>query len=295
MQFLKYPHIERFGNSEVSDIEFGDCYVFPKIDGTNASLWIGDDGQLCAGSRNRELSLDNDNAGFMNWAIKDEKIKKHFEANPKTRLYGEWLVPHSLKTYRNDAWRKFYVFDVMYKDEFMSYDMYKSTLDYLGIDYIAPLAIIKNGTYEQFIDQLAKNVFLIEDGKGAGEGIVLKRYGYVNKFGRTTWAKIVTSEFKEKHAKEMGGSIIQGRKMIEEEICDKYITQALVDKEFAKINNECGWSSKLIPRLLNVVFYSLIKEDAWDFIKDHNFPQIDFKRLRFFANHFVKARKPELF
>ena len=35
MEFRKYQHIERFGTSEVEQIEIGTCYVFPKIDGTN--------------------------------------------------------------------------------------------------------------------------------------------------------------------------------------------------------------------------------------------------------------------
>ena len=111
--FRKYTHLERFGNSAVRGIEIGECYIFPKIDGTNASVWYHD-GKLCTGSRSRELSVENDNAGFHAWAIEDEKLKAFFAEYPSFRLYGEWLVPHSLKTYREDAWRKFYIFDVVY-------------------------------------------------------------------------------------------------------------------------------------------------------------------------------------
>ena len=63
MKFRKYQHIERFGTTEVSQIEFGECFIFPKIDGTNASVWL-DDGEICAGSRQRQLSIEADNAGF---------------------------------------------------------------------------------------------------------------------------------------------------------------------------------------------------------------------------------------
>ena len=81
MEFKRYQHVERFGTTEVEGIEMGTCYVFPKIDGTNSSVWIGADGQVHAGSRNRELSLDNDNAGFLNAICKDvrilEYLKKH--------------------------------------------------------------------------------------------------------------------------------------------------------------------------------------------------------------------------
>ena len=60
--FSKYQHVERFGTTETNGIEMGMCYIFPKIDGTNSQLWF-EAGYLHAGSRNRELSLDNDNAG----------------------------------------------------------------------------------------------------------------------------------------------------------------------------------------------------------------------------------------
>lgn len=38
--FKRYPHLEKFGNQAVENIEFGSCYIFPKLDGTNASVWF---------------------------------------------------------------------------------------------------------------------------------------------------------------------------------------------------------------------------------------------------------------
>jgi hypothetical protein len=298
MEFRKYQHLERLGTSEVQGIELGDCYVFPKIDGTNASVWLHN-GEVQAGSRTRHLSLDKDNAGFYEWASKSEAIRDYLVANPTHRLFGEWLVPHSLKTYRETAWRDFYVFDVTEDvgEEFryLRYEEYKPLLELHGVNYIPPISIIKNGSYENFVNELSKNIFLIEDGKGAGEGVVIKNYDFVNRFGRTTWAKIVTSEFKEKHSKQMGPSILNANKLVEEEIAEKFVTSALVDKEFAKIESVDGWSSKLIPKLLNVVYYSLVKEDAWEFVKEHKNPTIDFRRLQHFVFNKVKEKKPELF
>ena len=68
MEFKKYQHLERFGTTEVDGIHFGDCYVFPKIDGTNSCVWMGEDGTVQAGSRKRHLTLEADNAGFLEWA-----------------------------------------------------------------------------------------------------------------------------------------------------------------------------------------------------------------------------------
>lgn len=297
--FTKYPHLERFGATEVHQIELGECYVFPKIDGTNASVW-SEDGQIQAGSRTRHLTLEQDNAGFYAWAIDQAKLWNYFSENPHHRLFGEWLVPHSLRTYRDSAWRNFYVFDVAVEVGgeliFLPYEQYQAGLETHGIEYIPPISKIKNASYEQLVAQLAKNVYLIEDGKGTGEGIVIKNYGYKNRYNRQTWAKIVTSEFKEKHAKVMGASELNARKMVEEDIVEKYVTKALCEKTLAKIETEAGdWQSKYIPRLLNTVFYDLVREDSWQFIKEHKNPSINFGTLQHLTFSKVKQQLPQIF
>lgn len=301
MEFKKYMHIEKFGNSEVENIEIGTCYVFPKIDGTNASVWYKknekEPHEFCAGSRNRQLSIDNDNAGFFNWVVNQENIKKFLVDFPKLRLYGEWLVPHSLKTYRDDAWRNFYVFDVVNEyGKYLPYDEYKVLLDGYNIDYIPPIKIIKNGSYEDFVFQMNNNNnFLIEDGKGMGEGVVLKNYEYTNKYGRTVWAKLITSEFKEKHNKTMGAPKVE-YKMTEENIIEQFLTVALCEKVYSKIVLENdGWSSKYTPRLLNTIYYDLIKEEGWEIIKKFKNPTINYKTLQHLAFQKIKKNLPKIF
>ena len=300
-EFKKYMHIERFGTPETNGIENGMCYVFPKIDGTNSQLWFVETKdrmirQLFAGSRNRQLELDNDNAGFYNWAIEQKNIWDFFNKYPNLRLYGEWLVPHSLKTYKENAWRNFYVFDVMDGENYLPYEGYKELLEPFGIEYIPAICKVENPTYERLIAQLEKNGYLIEDGKGVGEGIVIKNYNYKNKFGRQTWAKIVTNEFKAKHQKTQITEIKEA-KIIEEEICKKYVTKSLIEKELAKIENENGgdWSSKFIPRLINTVFYCLVKEESWNFVKEFKNPTIDFNRLSYFCTQQIKKNMQNLF
>lgn len=303
MEFRKYQHVERYGTNEVEGIEYGKCYIYPKVDGTNSSCWLGDDGNIHAGSRNRELTLDKDNGGFYAYILTLDNVKQCLLDNPNLRLFGEFLIPHSLRTYRDDCWRKFYVFDVIEElgdDEFryLPYDEYKELCDKYNIDYLPPIAIINNPSYENLISMLDRNVFLIKDGCGVGEGIVIKRYDYKNKYGRTTWAKIVTSEFKEKHAKVMrgGNKAEEGKKMVEHIIVDKYVTTALCEKIYAKIVTDKGeWRPQFIPMLLNMVFYDLVHEDCWNFVKENKFPTINFKTLMTVCNEKVKSNLPNLF
>ena len=122
MTFLRYPHLCKFGNKEVESIEFGITHVFPKLDGTNASVWISfpqegveDDIKLQFGSRNRyisdtlathDITSASDNQGFARSFYTDkQRHKNHYEyliKNPTHILYGEWLVPHTIKTYRDE-------------------------------------------------------------------------------------------------------------------------------------------------------------------------------------------------
>jgi len=155
MEFKKYQHIERIGTTATNGIEQGMCYIFPKIDGANSQLWSSGN-SLYAGSRNRELSIGNDNAGFMSWAVRQNNIIDFFCKYPNLRLYGEWLVPHTLKTYQKTAWNNFYVFDAMDGEKYLSYDEYKILLDEFGIEYIPPICKVENPTYERLINQLEK-------------------------------------------------------------------------------------------------------------------------------------------
>lgn len=297
MEFKKYMHLERFGTDEVQGIELGECYIFPKIDGTNASVW-GLDGIVQAGSRKRHLTADQDNAGFHAWVTSDEEIRRFVNDYPHLRLYGEWLVPHSLKTYRDDAWRKFYVFDVEHigEEEFLEYAEYSEILAEYDIEYIPPVCILKNATYDGLLKELDNNLYLIREGEGCGEGVVLKNYSYQNRFGRVCWAKMVTNSFKEKHVKEMGAPIKECKQMIEQEICDTYVNKPLVDKVYAKIANaENGWQSRYIPRLLSTVYYDLVNEELWDAVKKMKNPTINFRTLNTLTIIKIKALRPELF
>ena len=296
MEFKKYQHIERFGTSAVEGIELGRCYIFPKLDGTNASLWY-DGKYVCGGSRNRTLSKDNDNAGFLNWVTTQTNIRDFFKMYPNLRLYGEWLVPHSLKTYKENAWKRFYVFDVQEanSERYVPYDEYRLLMEEFNIDYIPPIKIVSNASYEDFVFQLQNNVFLIEDGKGTGEGIVVKEYNYLNKFGNQVWAKIVTSEFKEKHTKAMGAPESIKKDLVEDKIAEAYVTTALCEKVLAKIENDGGFTSRRIPELLNTVYYDIVKEDSWEFVKQFKDPTVNFKTLKHFIFAKVRDKLPKIF
>lgn len=295
MKFKKYPKLRRSGYAEVRGIEDGICHIFPKLDGTNASVWLGEDGKIRAGSRNRGLSLDNDNAGFYNAIKDDSRIIEYFKEFPNHRLYGEWLVPHSYKDYENEAWMKFYVFDVLDGgDSFIPYNVYVDYLSQHNIDFIPIIDIIENPSHEDLLKYVEKATFLTKDNK-VGEGIVIKNYKFINAFGDTTWAKIISDTFVNKGNKNKTENKPVG--CVEYQIIQKFCTEDLIEKEYSKIlnSNNGEWSGRDIPRLLGIVWHEFLTEELPQAIKRFKNPIVDFKRLQSELNNKVKATKRELF
>jgi len=299
MKFRKYQHVERWGTEEVEGIEKGICYIFPKIDGTNGVVYLDNIGEIRAGSRKRELTLEKDNHGFYQYVLLKDSLKNYLEKHPNHRLYGEWLVRNVIKTYRDDVWNRFYIFDVIEESrdgsfKYLPYEEYVPLLEEFNLDYIPLIAKIENPTYEQLTALLDKTDFLLKENSGLGEGIVIKNYDFINKYGRQTWAKIITSEFKAvRNNKAMKKS---NKLTVEERIVEDFVTKAFIEKEYAKIVNvKGGWNSKYIPEFLNRVFYTLITEESWNIIKKYKKPIINFNQLFKLVAYKIKDIKKEIF
>jgi hypothetical protein len=302
VSFIKYPHLEKYGNNEVQDIEFGICHIFPKLDGTNASVWFNE--RVRAGSRNRELdtvTFQNDNAGFAAWVGTDSNGPAGFiMQNPHLRLFGEWLVPHTVKHYRPDLWRRFWIFDVWdnNSERMLTYDEYQPLLDSAGLDYIPCIKIIKNPSYENLMHEAINCRYGLVDvtvNDKPGEGIVIKNYNWKNKFGHQPWAKIVNGEFKDDFYAKMGANVLENRTGAQA-VADIACTPHLIDKEYAKIVNAEGeWQRKYIPRLLHTVYYSVVTEELWNCLKKINRATVNFQELQKHCELKVKEHRKDLF
>jgi hypothetical protein len=64
-----------------------ECMITEKIDGTNAQIFIGEDGEFLTGSRNRWITPEADNYGFSRWA---HEHKEELLTLGPGRHFGEW-------------------------------------------------------------------------------------------------------------------------------------------------------------------------------------------------------------
>ena len=78
MEFEKFTKIPRLSR---------ECVITEKIDGTNASIYIGEDGEFLTGSRKRWITLEDDNYGFARWANENKEELMQLGVGWH---YGEW-------------------------------------------------------------------------------------------------------------------------------------------------------------------------------------------------------------
>ncbi|HDZ39740.1 MAG TPA: hypothetical protein ENH62_15925 [Marinobacter sp.] len=99
MEFQKFPKIPRYKRTVI---------VTEKIDGTNAQIFIGEDGQILIGSRNRWISTEDDNYGFADWVRGHEY--ELLKLGPG-RHFGEWWGSGIQRGYGLDH-KRFSLFNV---------------------------------------------------------------------------------------------------------------------------------------------------------------------------------------
>lgn len=170
--FIKYQHIEKLSNyDETEGILNGNVFVQPKIDGSNCCIWL-EDNEIHCGSRNKRIDiLDNDHAEFMRYIYDNkEKYLKLLNKYPNRIIYGEWLIPHTIKTYVKTAWNRLYVFDIVSKDEFYTdYIEIEKVCKKLKIDFVPVLAKLRFPKTEDITNLVNQNHFLLPDKTFVGE------------------------------------------------------------------------------------------------------------------------------
>ena len=274
MSYRSYTHVLRIDKDEVAGILSGDVVVMPKLDGTNASLFVKD-GVIFAGSRHRQLQEGKDNADFRKSLIEKgeelfPQVLNYLSEHPNHIVYGEWLgapgnsFPGYIKSYLNQG---FFVFDVYDLDteSYIPYDVYSSAFgDYDNL--IPVIGKFHNPTREEIEKCLDNTDYNLAPGS-KGEGIVIKNYDFRDNWGNIQIAKIVRDEYlQEKSTKK----VVAGNN--EEAFVNKFCTDAFMSKCQAKVMTilemeEWENNKKTIGIFLNLCLNDLMEEEFWDFFK----------------------------
>lgn len=293
--FKAYQHVCRLGTEETEGIlQNSVVYVTPKLDGTNSSIWM-ENGEICCGSRTRELSAEKDNAGFYAWVHSDHEemkyIKQFFNTFPNLRLYGEYTGTSkfvgNIKDYDSSALGMFHIFDV-FSDEEKSYlddGYWRNLLNIfnLGNYYVPILAVLNNPVVEDIENIAKENKYLLTNANHAGEGVVIRALGWRNKYGRQQYAKLVLDEYKQSKKEKKKTAAIEN---VEEWIIDNYLTDAEISKNMAKAAMQFNadefdnCDGRMIGYLLNISWNESVLEEAKNWLKKLRNPVVDFAKLK---------------
>jgi ATP-dependent RNA circularization protein (DNA/RNA ligase family) len=284
--FKKYPKIYRVGKEETDGILNGICHIEEKIDGANASIWMKD-GQIIVASRNTVLTKgvdiheeENTFNGLIDYVKENNSIRELLKDNPTYRLYGEWLVRHTIH-YNETAYKKFYLFDISIvvsgddKEEFLTKEKVMEIADKYGIPRPK-----YHGSFDMPTIDFLKEFVGKSDLGERGEGVVIRNNNFINNFGDLSYAKIVHDSFMEDNAITFGGNNKHSETYYEMYVVNKYITLARVQKIMNKIQPEIDKRLDLehIPRISNSVYHDMLTEEIWDIQK--NVHSLNFRSLR---------------
>jgi hypothetical protein len=278
MKFKEYPKIHRLDKEETDGILDGIVTVQEKVDGANISIWL-DDGEVKCGSRSRELSEGFN--GFVDAVKNNSKLLDWFNEHPTQRLYGEWLVKHTI-TYPETAYKKIYLYDVLDEETnvYLPQDIVEGVAAILDLEYPKLFVNNKKTTEEEIKQFVGKS--LIQDNP-RGEGVVIKHFGFKDKWGHHAYAKMVHEQFKEANAIVFGGNNKHSESYWEMYIVNKYCTLGRVQKIMNKLQAESEkrldmeHTSELAGRCL----YDMITEEAWEIFGKVNV--VDNKKLKSLA------------
>lgn len=262
--FKKYPKIHRLGKEEVEGILEGECHIEEKIDGANVSIWLDKRGEITCGSRNRELSEGFD--GFVDFVKGDASINLLLHDHPTYRLYGEWLVRHTI-AYNETAYSKFYLFDITEvrdgeeAEEFFTKEQVLEIAKQYNLLTPEYHGLFINPTLEQIKEHVGKSVLGTN-----GEGVVIKNHSFRDKFSNHNYAKIVTESFKEANSVTFGGNNKHSDSYWEMYVINKYMTLARIEKIMNKTQPFVGKRLDLehIPRIANSAYHDMLTEEIWE-------------------------------
>lgn len=280
--FKRYNSVERLIkddkiNPECDGILDWKVFIQEKIDGANLSVWL-ENNWMYIWSRNKVVWTPSITTGFrgaVEYINNHEGIKNLLNSLPEgSRLYWEWLVPHTITNYSPSAYNHFYLFDIEINEEMQPTDIVDNLAKVNNICTPTLLNILENPKMEDILSYVGKTT-LKESGKW-GEGVVIKNPDFISEWGRRAYWKLVAPEFKEENSVTFGNHSKEDKEM---KIAVKYTTEWRIRKIINKIeqNEDRNIELKDITRIIGMTQHDIITEEVWEYHKEWT---INFKKLK---------------
>lgn len=272
MKMKKYMDIERLKPSFADGFEVGDYIVIQeKIDGANFSIRYDEEtDSIKAFSRKTELDFNNTLRGAWNWSqTLDKNLVKKVLGNSLV-LFGEWLVPHTVK-YPDDKYNRAYFYDVYDTEEeiYISQQAVENIVNRLGLTYVP---VFFDGQFTSWED-VNKYVGKTEMGGEYGEGVVVKNQTKLNSANTKLpfYTKIVTEQFSETKAHRSSKPVDMdemNKRAEMQALTETIVTEARVRKILNKMVDEGIIPEDWDEHDMSTIAKSMGKEIYYDCVKE---------------------------
>lgn len=285
MNHKKFMDIERIKEVNVGGFEKGDFVIIQeKIDGANAAIRYDCESDcVVAQSRKNILSIGNNLRGMYEWSQTIDKDKVREILGDNLVLFGEWLVPHTVK-YPTEKYNQFYAYDIYdtETEKYLPQDVVEEKAKKLGLNFVPVFYKGEFQSWEHCLSFVGKTEMCGE----MGEGIVVKNQSKLNDpNGRTPfYIKIVSEKFQETH--EHHAKIVSPEQLKAQEenkaLCESIVTEARVTKILHKLVDEGilpeNWGAKemsiVAKNLCSRIYEDCMKEEPETVAKIENFGKI---------------------
>ncbi|MBC1564097.1 RNA ligase family protein [Listeria booriae] len=259
----EYTKVVRQGKAGTNFHQVGDIIcVQEKLDGSNASFRMTQDGTLEVFSRRRQLDAENTLNGFYQYARENFEELLYPASDHNLIFFGEWLVKH--KVDYGEHLNTFYLFDVFDTslDEYLPQTKVRAWAAYLHTKMPATLFEGQFTSYEALQPLVGKST-LVDDGKG--EGIIIKNQSRADEFGEQLYTKWVSDAFLEmKHGKVKNPMTAT----LTENWLAQFLTEARIEKHIFKLRDEEGVALEfsqfpaIMRALGNTLLADIIEEEG---------------------------------
>jgi hypothetical protein len=152
--------------------------------------------------------------------------------------------------------------------------LYTPILEEWGIPYIPTLTTLNYPTPEVLAALVPGPDAFGADQK---EGVVVKRYDFTNRWGKTVWAKLVAADFKEKNKLAFGATKHDAPELR----FAATVTDEAVMKVIHKIADERGACTvKQMGEVLGRLWYDAFTDNLWAFVKKEKVGAFNFSEAR---------------
>ena len=263
----KYQHVERLGSSSVVGLLDKRCLVQEKLDGAN--LTVANEAGLIVATRNSCIHHEGAPLtgfrGAVEYVLAHEGILDFITDRPELILRGEWLVKNRID-YDPLNMFKYYVFDVQLRSgDYIPWEEYSSILAEYDI-LMAP--------HLGFTDSMDEVIALAKGESHLGgdhkEGVVVKRYDFVNKYGRTVWGKFVNEEYI--HVQPVRRPDVEHKH--EAAFADYAVSVSLVNKVIDKLEGDI--SIKRLGEIIGRSWNDVIHEELAEFVLHNKIRNFNF-------------------